>query len=249
MKENGEPLPERGDIYFDGGNLDCGSGLVLLIRNHMDSVPDHGILEMRSLEPSVGMDLPPWCRMTGHELLGSRTDGTATTYFIRKGDSELARQEQKTLEQDKSRAREYAWRLRTRSGNGLQSTVYCRNFSYVVGQPASFEEQDKHPCAVEYLLGALSGALATAFASACSRNNISVDDIEISIQGRLNNVLAHLGIESGDPSLDSIELTCYASSFDDEKTIRALWQDTLDRCPITATLKKCTAIDTRLNII
>jgi len=249
MAEQGEALPERGDAYFDGGNLDCGSGLVLLIREHMSTVPQNGILEMRSMEPSVGEDLAPWCRMTGHVLLGLRTDGIATTYFIRKGDSEPARREQNTLEDDKRRAREYIWRLRTRSNDALQSTVYCRNFSFTVGQPASFEEQDKNPSAIEYLLGALSGSLSTAFATACSRKAVTVDDIEISIQGRVKNILAHIGIEQGDPSLNSIDITCYASSFDDHAVIKSIWEDTLAKCPITSTLKQCVSIHTKLNII
>ena len=58
------------DHVFDGGDLDCGSGLVLLIRENMQKVPVGGILEMRSLETTVCDELPPWCRMVGHEYLG-----------------------------------------------------------------------------------------------------------------------------------------------------------------------------------
>ena len=36
------------DHVFDGGDLDCGSGLVLLIRENMKKVPVGGIMEMRS---------------------------------------------------------------------------------------------------------------------------------------------------------------------------------------------------------
>lgn len=249
MNNYSKTLPEAGDIFFDGGNLDCGSGLVLLIREHMSSVPERGILEMRSVEPSVEMDLPPWCRMVGHTFMGSRSDGPATTYFIRKGDSKAAKQEENSLKEDKEKAKEYVWRLRTRSNDALQSTVYCRNFSFSVGQPASFEEKDKHPCAIEYLLGALSGALSTAFATACSRRSINVDDIEITVQGRVGNILSHLGIEPGDPSINTIDITCYASSFDDINTIKDIWAETIERCPITSTLKKSVTINTKLNII
>ncbi len=57
----------RPDRVFDGGDLDCGSGLVLLIRENMLPVPVGGVLEMRSRERTVRDDLPPWCRMSGHE--------------------------------------------------------------------------------------------------------------------------------------------------------------------------------------
>ena len=246
---SGESLPDKGDIVFDGGNLDCGSGLALLIRQHMSDVPAGGVLEMRSSEPSVEIDLPPWCRLVGHDLLGIRRFDNATTYFIRKGNSELAKKDQESLDKDKQKAREYVWRLRTRSSEPLKSSVYCRNFSFAVGQPASFEEQDKYPSAVEYLLGALSGSLCTSFAIACSQQGIKVDDIELSVQGGIHNVLAHLGMEAGDPSLEKIELTCYASSFDSPESVKAIWQQVVDRCPITQTLRKSVSINTRLNIV
>ena len=90
-----------------------------------------------------------------------------------------------------------------------------------MGQPASFEEKDEHPSAVEYLLCALAGALSTGFATECAKDGIEIDDIEISIKGKLDNVLAHLGIEEGDPSFKSIELKCFASTMDDTEKVLA----------------------------
>ena len=54
-----------------------------------------------------------------------------------------------------------------------------------LGQPASFEEKDSYPSAIEYLLGAVAGSLITGFASDCARAGLDVDDIEISISARL----------------------------------------------------------------
>ena len=59
------------DHVFDGGSMDCGSGLILLIRQNMLQVPSGGVLEIRSSEPTVESELPPWCRMVGHEHLQS----------------------------------------------------------------------------------------------------------------------------------------------------------------------------------
>jgi len=36
------------DASFDGGDLDCGNGLLLLIRQHMDPLERGGLLEFRS---------------------------------------------------------------------------------------------------------------------------------------------------------------------------------------------------------
>jgi uncharacterized OsmC-like protein len=235
------------DHVFDGGDLDCGSGLVLLIRENMLRVPPEGIFEMRSREPTVKSDLPPWCRMVGLEYLGFLEVEGFTRYFIRKTTQSV--EEASHLDKDKNRAKEYEWRARVRSTGSLKSTVYCRNFAIEVGQPASFETTDKHPSAVEYLLAALAGDLTTGFATECAKSNLQVDDIEMTISGKLNNILAHLGLEEGDPSFASIELKLFASSFDDEAKIRNAWEKTIQHSPLAATLKKAVDIKFKLSIV
>jgi hypothetical protein len=235
------------DHVFDGGNLDCGSGLILLIRENMLKVPEQGIFEMRSREPTVKNDLPPWCRMVGLEYLGFLEAEGFTRYFVRR--TVGATQDTKTLEQDKSRAKEYEWRARARSTGILKSTVYCRNFSIDVGQPASFETVDKYPSAVEYLLAALAGDLVTGFAGECAKGNLAVDDIEMTVSGKLNNILAHLGLEDGDPAFSSIELKLFVSSFEEETKLREVWDMTIKRSPLAATLAKAVDLKIRFSIV
>ena len=50
---------QRPDADFDGGDIDCGNGLLLLIRQHMDPLPRGGLLEFRSTEISVEADPLP----------------------------------------------------------------------------------------------------------------------------------------------------------------------------------------------
>ena len=38
----------KADTAFDGGDLDCGSGLLLLIRRHIDPLPRGGLLQKPS---------------------------------------------------------------------------------------------------------------------------------------------------------------------------------------------------------
>jgi len=235
------------DHVFDGGDLDCGSGLILLIRENMMQTPVDGILEMRSREPTVADDLPPWCRMAGHEYLGKVAGDGYTRYFVRRGSGQKS--EQQAFEKDKEEAKKYEWRLRARSTGHLKSSIYVRNFSFEMGQAASFEEKDAHPSALEYLFGALAGSLTTAFASDCARQNLEVDDIELTLTGTLNNVLAHMGLEDGDPSVARIECKCFASTFDDEEKVRAVWQQTVARSPIVATFDKCVDLQLKLAIL
>src|SRR5438034_5339578 len=82
-----EPVRQsyRPDVSFDGGDLDCGSGLLLLIRKHIDPLARGQILEVRSTEVSLERDLPSWSRLTGNELISwSRNAGT-WSFLICKG--------------------------------------------------------------------------------------------------------------------------------------------------------------------
>ncbi len=228
------------DRVFDGGDLDCGSGLILLIRENMLAVPAGGILEMRSREPSVGVDLPPWCRMVGYEYIGALPEGGLTRYFIQR--SQAVPEDSNALAEDKAKAKNYEWRVRTRAVGPRKSKIYCRNFSWDVGQPASFEEKDKHPSAVEFLLGALSADLAAGFTTECAREGLEIEDVEITARGKLINVLAHMGLEAGDPAFSAIEVKCFASTMEEASKAEAVWQRTVTRSPLAATLAKALAL-------
>ncbi|MBF0481898.1 MAG: OsmC family protein [Desulfovibrionaceae bacterium] len=245
----GAVVPDR---TFDGGDLDCGSGLILLIRENLIAVPVGGVLEMRSREPAVGDELPPWCRLTGHEYLGRLPGENCVRYFLRRGRAPAehgAVSEEDALAADKRRAREYEWRLRVRSAGHAHSTVYCRNFSWELGQPASFEEKDARPCAVEAVLGALGSALGSGFAGECARRGLEIDDIELTVRGRLHNVLAHLGLEPGDASFAAIEVKCFASTMEDEAKVREAWERAAARSPVAATLAKAVELTLKLAVV
>src|SRR5215831_12349610 len=73
------------DRSFDGGDLDCGNGLLLLIRQQMDPMARGQLLEFRSTEISVDEDFPAWCRMTGNELVSFVRRGKERSFLVCKG--------------------------------------------------------------------------------------------------------------------------------------------------------------------
>jgi 5-methyltetrahydropteroyltriglutamate--homocysteine methyltransferase len=73
------------DTVFDGGNLDCGNGLLLLIRKHLDPLQRGGLLEILSTELSVEEDLPAWARLTGNEVVSVLRRGEQRSFLICKG--------------------------------------------------------------------------------------------------------------------------------------------------------------------
>lgn len=80
-----ERHPHQAQFSFDGGDLDCGNGLLLLIRRHLDPLRRGQLLEILSTESSVEEDLPAWARLTGNELVSRTRHGRQRSYLICKG--------------------------------------------------------------------------------------------------------------------------------------------------------------------
>ena len=76
--------PIEADVRFDGGDLDCGNGLLLLIRRHIDPLEPGQHLEIQSTDATVEDDLPAWCRMTGNALVSQTRSGPQRSYLVRK---------------------------------------------------------------------------------------------------------------------------------------------------------------------
>ena len=64
------PPAPLGDLaaLIDGGEMDCGSGLLLLITRAMRRLQPGDLLGIRSAEPSVLTDLPVWAELVGHDV-------------------------------------------------------------------------------------------------------------------------------------------------------------------------------------
>ena len=77
--------PHLPDTSFDGGDMDCGNGLLLMIRRNIDPLPRGGLLEILSTETSVREDLPAWCRMTGNALVSFLEEGKRMSFLVCKG--------------------------------------------------------------------------------------------------------------------------------------------------------------------
>ena len=77
--------PYPPDVTFDGGDLDCGGGLLLLIRRHIDPMNPGDLLEILSTDSTVEVELPAWCRLTRNEMVSWTRDGKQRSFLISKG--------------------------------------------------------------------------------------------------------------------------------------------------------------------
>jgi uncharacterized OsmC-like protein/TusA-related sulfurtransferase len=226
------------DAVCDGGDLDCGSGLLLIIREAMRPLPAGGVLEVRSRESSVAVDLPAWCRLVGHDLVASTPrESRGASYFVRK---KLAHDE--SLQGDLARAREHVWTVRARAKDGMGARVFARNHSFDVGQPASFDTSDAAPSAVELLLGALAGCLAVGMRWRTVRRGFEVFELEVSLRARSTDPLVFLGIApdgeaSARSGLAGVEGRLFIDADADDSVLDELWRETLQRSPVAATLE------------
>ena len=67
------------DIEWNAGDLGCGE-LVLELRRRVRAAPGQ-VFKIIARDPGAPADLPAWCAMTGHALLGQ--DADAGAYWIR----------------------------------------------------------------------------------------------------------------------------------------------------------------------
>ena len=68
------------DAFYDAGDLGCAYGPLQEIAALMARLAPGQTLEVRATDPSVAVDLPAWCRLTGHELIFTQAD----RYLIKK---------------------------------------------------------------------------------------------------------------------------------------------------------------------
>ena len=233
----------RPDATCDGGDLDCGSGLLLIIRSAMEPLAGGAVLLVKSREGSVREDLPAWCRMVGHSVLDARAaDGGYWHFLLRKKGDDAA------LANDLQQARDHVWQTRVRWRSGLQSQATVRNHGFAIGQPASFDTGDPAPSAIEYLLAAVGGALGNGLQWRLSQQQVEVQALEVVVRGRLHDPMVFLGLADGPAGLRSVEITAYVAAAADDDVITQLWQQTLARCPVTTSLSAATTVQATLRL-
>jgi tRNA 2-thiouridine synthesizing protein A len=71
----------NGVHQLDGGTLGC-ARLLLLLRDHAARLPDGTVIHLTTTDPVAPIDLPTWCRMTGHTYLGVVPGPGKPTYAV-----------------------------------------------------------------------------------------------------------------------------------------------------------------------
>ena len=68
--------------FIDGGGMECGSGLLLLLTRAMRRLQPGARLGLRSTEPSVGPDLAVWSDLVGHPISATASESPAGPWWF-----------------------------------------------------------------------------------------------------------------------------------------------------------------------
>jgi TusA-related sulfurtransferase len=70
MPQKASPTSRFGaDRFYDAGDVGCAFGPIDEIATLMRQMNPGQTLEVRATDASVAVDLPAWCRLTGHQLI------------------------------------------------------------------------------------------------------------------------------------------------------------------------------------
>lgn len=130
-----------------------------------------------------------------------------------------------------------AWRARTKWVGGLRSISYVRNHTLVVDEVADLAGVDVAPNAVEHVLAALGACLVAGFVFNATKRGIKVANLELALEGRINNILSFLGLSTeGHAGYQEVRAKLYVQASADEQALRATWEETLRGSPVGNTL-------------
>jgi tRNA 2-thiouridine synthesizing protein A len=73
----------QAERVLDAGERGCGE-VTPLVRQELREMTSGQLLAVRAETPAVGTELEAWCRMTGHEFVGSEEEEGIPVHYIRR---------------------------------------------------------------------------------------------------------------------------------------------------------------------
>lgn len=145
----------------------------------------------------------------------------------------------------------FVWTARVTTEAGERAAVFVRRHRFSAGRPLEFDRESEAISPLEYLLGALGADLLNGLRSVARRRRVTLDRVEATVEGRLDNPLVHLAVvgETGHPGLVAARVKLYATSPNPETDVRAAWAETLERSPLACTLRGCVTLSLELHLV
>ena len=143
------------------------------------------------------------------------------------------------------------WSARVKwMGSGFNFRSYVRNHSFIISEPSELGGPDTSPNAVEYVLSALGACYATGFVLNATKKGISIRNLEIALEGEIDNILVFLGLSNeGHPGYKKIIAKAYVDTDASEDVIKEVWEETIRTSPVGNTLVRNVEITPEIRIV
>ena len=122
--------------------------------------------------------------------------------------------------------------VETRLLDNFSVEISCGNQLIIkLDQPRDDEVNDTDPCPVEYLLGALSGCVATMFRLVANQNGIKLNGLNIITKGELDAEGLFGRNKNVRPGLNNIELDININADISNSEKENMTEEVIKRCP------------------
>lgn len=137
--------------------------------------------------------------------------------------------------------------LRVTGGARDVARVAVRRQQFSVGRPIEFDGSSPRIAALEYALGAVGAEVVNGLREFARRRRMSIDAIEAVVTGELEHELVYLDVigETGRPVLRRVHVKVFAACAD-HAAVGALFDEVLDKLPLSGTLRAATHFSTEL---
>ncbi|MFQ5998777.1 MAG: OsmC family protein [Candidatus Bathyarchaeia archaeon] len=156
-----------------------------------------------------------------------------------------------TIDTEHEKVRELGtWRTRVKWLGGLKSKSYMRSHSLLVDEAADLAGVDTAPNSVECVLSALGACVTAGFVFNATKRGIRIYDLEVALEGNINNILRFLGLsQTGHPGYEQILLKLYVRADAETRELSEIWKYTVETSPVANTLSRQVSINPQISII
>jgi uncharacterized OsmC-like protein len=152
---------------------------------------------------------------------------------------------------DENNLREFSgpWRSRVIWQGGFKAKALTRTHTVEFDEPAGLDTQDTAASAHEHLLSAMGACMTVGFILNATRQGISVQNLEISIEGNFDNILKWADLDEGNPGYGAITAKLFVQADADEDVLREIWTKAVDGSPVTQSVVRPTELHTEFEAL
>ncbi|HID05334.1 MAG TPA: OsmC family peroxiredoxin [Candidatus Caldiarchaeum subterraneum] len=157
----------------------------------------------------------------------------------------------KLVSENRDKAEELnRWKARVRWLGGFKARAYVRDHTFFIDEPSDLAGVDTAPNAVEYVLSALGACLTVGFILNATKNGVKIEDFEIALEGKINNILTFLGLSrEGHPGYEEITARFYVKSDAEPEVIKKIVDETVATSPVGNTLTRNVKINPSISVL